>query len=225
MFYQPDIRVVIADTHFLFRRGMRALLGEAAGIEVIGEAASPDDVFGAIHTYAPDLLLLDAGLSGQNFEIVKQIGRERPEIRVLLLVTAAGPAPAALPQQTGTVNWVPKTASMPEMVKAIRNAAPPVNSSILNLANVHRRPVAPPLDGQRAPLRDLLTRREQEVLDLLMQGDTSREIAYSLSLSLKTVESHKFNLMRKLDVHSRSELVKLAMREQMSFYAHHLQEV
>lgn len=89
----------------------------------------------------------------------------------------------------------------------------------MNLARVHGQSVAPAAQFGRYQLRTLLTRREQEVLDSLMQGATSREIASALGLSLKTVESHKFNLMRKLDVHSRSELIKLALREQMSPYA------
>jgi two-component system, NarL family, response regulator NreC len=219
MFYQPDIRVVVADQHFLFRRGLRALLGEAAGIEVIGEAACLDDVLGAVHTHAPDLLLLDAGLSGADFQIIKQIGRERPEIRVLLLVAATENRTATHPEETGAFAWLPKEAPASDLVNAIRNAAPPSTSSILNLAKVHGRAVSPMAEPNRPTLKSLLTRREQEVLDLLMQAGTSREIAATLGLSLKTVESHKFNLMRKLDVHSRSELIKLALREQMSPYA------
>lgn len=201
---------------------MRALLGTVAGIEVIGEAASPDDVLGAVHTHAPDLLLLDTALSGSNFEIVKQIGRERPEIRVLLLVARNGAGMNPALEQTGASGIVPKEASAPELVSAIRRALPPEESSILNLARVHGRPVAPAPQPGRSSLKTLLTRREQEVLELLMQGATSREIASTLGLSLKTVESHKFNLMRKLDVHSRSELIKLALREQMSPYASEL---
>jgi two-component system, NarL family, response regulator NreC len=219
MFYQPDIRVVVADQHFLFRRGMRALLGDAAGIEVIGEAACLDDVLGAVHTHAPDLLLLDAGLSGADFQIVKQIGRERPEIRVLLLVAATETRTATQPEETGAFGWVAKEAPASELVNAIRNAAAPGTRSILNLAKVHGRAVAPVAEAARPALKSLLTPREQQVLDLLMQVGTSREIAATLGLSLKTVESHKFNLMRKLDVHSRSELIKLALREQMSPYA------
>jgi DNA-binding NarL/FixJ family response regulator len=219
MFYQSDIRVVVADPHFLFRRGMRALLGAAAGIEVIGEAASPDDILGAVHTHAPDLLLLDAGLSGANFEIVKQIGRERPEIRVLLLVAANGARVEMPLEQTGVFGIVPKEASASELVSAIRGASPPGESSILNLARVHDQSVAPAPQSHRSHLKSLLTRREQEVLDMLMQGATSREIASTLGLSLKTIESHKFNLMRKLNVHSRSELIKRTLRERMSPYA------
>jgi two-component system, NarL family, response regulator NreC len=219
MFYQPDIRVVVADQHFLFRRGMRALLGDAAGIEVIGEAACLDDVLGAVHTHAPDLLLLDAGLSGADFQIVKQIGRERPEIRVLLLVAATETRTATQPEETGAFGWVPKEAPASELVNAIRNAAAPGASSILNLAKVHGHAVAPVAEAARPALKNVLTPREQQVLDLLMRAGTSREIAATLGLSLKTVESHKFNLMRKLDVHSRSELIKLALREQMSPYA------
>lgn len=213
MFHQTDIRVVVADPHFLFRRGMRALLGEASGIEVIGEAGSREDVLGAVHTHAPDLLLLDTALSGANFEIVKEIRQKRPEVRVLLLVPGAGSLSTPL-EQTGAFGWMPKEASPSELVTAIRNASPAGDSCSLNLAKLH---------AQTGPacsrFKDLLTRREQEVLELLMQAGTSREIAETLGLSLKTVESHKFNLMRKLDVHSRSELIKLALREQLSPYA------
>jgi DNA-binding NarL/FixJ family response regulator len=219
MFHQSDIRVVVADAHFLFRRGMRALLGAAAGIEVIGEAASADDVLGAVRTHGPDLLLLDAALSGANFEIVKQIRRERPEIRVLLLAAPNDVAADTVIHQTGAFGVVPKDASASDLVRAVRRALAGAESSILNLARVHGQPVAPGTSSGRYQLRSLLTRREQEVLDSLMQGATSREIASTLGLSLKTIESHKFNLMRKLDVHNRSELIKLALREQMSPYA------
>jgi DNA-binding NarL/FixJ family response regulator len=219
MFHQSDIRVVVADPHFLFRRGMRALLGAAAGIEVIGEAASPDDVVGAVHAHAPDLLLLDAALSGANFEIVKQIGRERPETRVLLLIARDGGSLETGLEQTGAFGIVPKESPASELVSAVRRALPAGESSILNLARAHGQPVPPAAQSRRSTVKSLLTRREQEVLDLLMQGATSREIASTLGLSLKTIESHKFNLMRKLDVHSRSELIKLALREQISPYA------
>jgi DNA-binding NarL/FixJ family response regulator len=222
MFHQSEIRVVVADPHFLFRRGMRALLGAAVGIEVIGEAASPDDVLGAVHTHAPDLLLLAAALSGSNFGIVKQIRRERPEMRVLLLVARNGAVPDAVLGETGAFAVVPRDASASELVSAVRSALAAGESSILNLARVHGQSVAPAAPSARYQLRNLLTRREQEVLDSVMQGATSREIASTLGLSLKTVESHKFNLMRKLDVHSRSDLIKLALREQMSPYASEL---
>jgi DNA-binding NarL/FixJ family response regulator len=219
MFHQSDIRVVVADPHFLFRRGIRALLGAAAGIEVIGEAASPDDVMGAVHAHAPDLLLLDAALSGANFEIVKQIGRERPETRILLLVARNSAAVNTGLEQTAAFGIVPKEAPASELVNAVRRALPAEDSSIFNLARVHGQSGSPAPQSGRSTMKSLLTRRGQEVLELLMQGATSREIASTLGLSLKTIESHKFNLMRKLDVHSRSELIKLALREQMGSYA------
>jgi DNA-binding NarL/FixJ family response regulator len=219
MFHQPDIRVVVADQQFLFRRGIRALLAEAAGIHVVGEAASRDDVLGAVHTHAPDLLLLDAALTGADFEVVKQIGRERPEVRVLVLLAAHMAGAGTRPEQAGAFDWVPKGAPASELVSAIRKAAPSASSSILNLAKVHGPSIAPAAKPAHSGSKKVLTPREQEVLELLMQAGTSREIAATLGLSLKTVESHKFNLMRKLDVHSRSELVKLAVRERMTTYA------
>ena len=221
MFSESNIRVVVADRHFLFRKGMRALLQETPGIEVIGEAANPDEVVAAVHTHAPDVLLLDHELSSNDFDPVKQIGREHPGIRILLLVSAASTQTSSDSDDVGVFACIPKQAPAAELVNAIRNAAHSYGSSILNLARVHGQSITrgEPL---RSSLRELLTPREQEVISLLMRAATSRQIAATLGLSLKTVETHKFNLMRKLDVHSRSELIQLALREQIKPYANEM---
>jgi two-component system response regulator NreC len=218
MFRQSDIRVVVADRNFLFRRGMRALLQEAPGIQVMGEAANVDEVIEAVDRHTPHFLLLDHELSGKNFDVVTHVGREYPEVRVLLLVSATNAPTTSDAKDTGALGCIPKQAPVAELVNAIRNAAHSYSSSIMNLAKVHDQAILP-AQPVRPDVRGLLTPREQEVVSLLMRAATSREIAATLGLSLKTVETHKFNLMRKLDVHSRSELIQLAAREQIIPYA------
>jgi DNA-binding NarL/FixJ family response regulator len=207
---QSGIKVIVGDEHFLFRRGISSLLERSKGIRVIGEAATAEAVVGAVQTHAPDLALLDAALSGENFGLVKTLRRLRPHTNVLLLVDHPNVSAAELASEAGAIGYVARDASPAQMVEAIRRAA-------VYAAGDAGAPHEQPKAGNSAAqdFRSTLTRREREVLDMVIQGASSREIAASLALSVKTVEAHKFNLMRKLDVHSRSELMQLALRSQI----------
>ncbi len=214
---QSNVRVVVADEHVLFRAGLRMLLQKAAGFQII-EASTPDDTLDAVETHAPDLALLDAALSGNNFEVVKEIKRIHPHTRVLLLLAAGGESNAALAEEAGVSGCVSRQSSPDELVRTIQKSAPSVKSRPAFRKQVIRPAFNENSDANASKTHTPLTRREQEVLDLVMRGESSREIAETLSLSIKTVEAHKFNLMRKLDVHSRSELIRLALRTQINSY-------
>jgi len=198
----------------LFRKGERALLAEATGNRVIEEASTANDALGAVETHEPDLLLHDSALSGSGFELVKAVQRVQPHTRVLLMLASAGYQPAEVPDGVGVAACVSKESTSEKLVPAIRKMAPMQTSSLLDLANIHEA-ANRPFGGTS---KKALTPREQQVLDQLMRGATSREIAETLGLSLKTIDAHKFNLMRKLDVHSRGDLIKLAIRQQISSY-------
>lgn len=203
---QTTIKVVIADEHYLFRQGIKALLSSISEVQVVDEAATAAEALLLAETHSADLLMLDAALSDPHFDLVKRMKERRPQTQVLLVGNSEESLREELASEAGAAGWLARDWSAPDIVKAICQTVPQQPA----------RTVIKSLSGLQPEVT--LTRREQEVLQLLMAGSSSRDIANTLSLSVKTIEAHKFNLMRKLDVHSRGELIKVGIRNQISGY-------
>ncbi|MFZ0592408.1 MAG: response regulator transcription factor [Bryobacteraceae bacterium] len=207
---QSTIKVIIADEHYLFREGIKALLSSVSEVRVIEEATTAADAVRLAETHGADLLMLDAALSDPEFDLVKKMRETRPNTRVLLVSNSDVSAGVDLAAQAGAAGWLGRNWPAPEILKAIKQSVPLAANGASEGAKGSGASGSVTEAGEIA-----LTRREHEILQLLMLRRSSREIAATLALSVKTVESHKFNLMRKLDVHSRSELIKLAIRRQL----------
>ena len=204
---QTTIKVVIADEHYLFRQGIKALLSSVSDVQVVDEAATAAEALLLAETHSADLLMLDAALSDPLFDLVKRMKERRPQTQVLLVGNSGESSRGERASEAGAAGWLARDWAAPDIIKAICKTVPQQQPArtIVRTASAVQAEVT-------------LTRREQEVLRLLMGGNSSREIALALSLSIKTIEAHKFNLMRKLDVHSRGELIKVGIRNQISGY-------
>jgi len=207
------LRILIADDHEVARRCIRSLLEGHPGWEVCGEAPDGREAVSAAARLKPDLVLLDIGMPGLNgLDAARQIMAAEPDIRVLILtmhdseqvvreVLAAGARGFLLKSDAGR--------DLVNAVEALQNRRTFFTTKVAQL--VLEGYLRPPTDSDR-PVRSVLTPREREVIQLLAEGKTTKEVATTLNLSVKTAETHRTNLMRKLDLHSVVDLTLYAVR-------------
>jgi DNA-binding NarL/FixJ family response regulator len=211
------IRVLLADSQSLFREGIRALLSTEVDLEVVGEAASGAEAITSAAQLQPDLVLLDVGMPGIScFEATRQIRKARPETKVILLTMYEHEDYLLQGMDAGASAYVLKDSPSPQLVAAIRDVCHGgsyVSPRMLSRFVDHFRSKSFSRDSARKS--GVLTPREQEVLKMLAEGDSVKEVACRLDLSVKTVEAHKFNLMRKLDIHNKAQLVQYAIQRKV----------
>lgn len=206
------IRVLVADDHALFRAGVRKLLQSFEGMEVVGEAADGYEALRLSGAHRPDVLLMDIGMPGLNgVEAVARLTRETARPRVVILSMHTGEEHVLRAIRAGAAGYLLKDASPTELEGAVRAVArgeiylsPAISRYVVD--DYVRRGAA-----ERSPL-DRLTSRQREVLQLIAEGNTTKAIATRLGLSVKTVETHRAQLMERLDTHDIPALVRLAIR-------------
>jgi DNA-binding NarL/FixJ family response regulator len=206
------IRVLVADDHALFRAGVRKLLQSFEGVEVVGEAGDGQEALELSGARRPDVLLMDIGMPGLNgVEAAARLTREGPRPRVVILSMHTGEEHVLRAIRAGAAGYLLKDAKPAELEAAVRAAArgeiylsPAISRYVVE--DYVRRGGADP-----GPL-DRLTPRQREVLQLIAEGNTTKAIASRLGLSVKTVETHRAQLMERLDVHDVAALVRLAIR-------------
>ncbi|MHB1319246.1 MAG: response regulator [Anaerolineae bacterium] len=201
-------RVLIVDDHGILRAGLRALLAEEPELTVVGEAGDGAHALRLARAVRPDVVLMDIGLPDMDgLEVTRALLKVQPGVRVLILTMYEDGALLHAAIEAGAAGYIIKRAVEDELVSAIRAVLrgdlyvhPALTRALLTS------------EVEQSPARDTgpLTPREAEVLSLLAAGHTNREIAEQLVLSVRTVESHRANLMGKLDLHSRAELVQYA---------------
>jgi two-component system response regulator NreC len=207
--------VLVADDHTILRDGIRLLLGSQPDIEVVGEAADGRDAYFKTDELRPHVVLMDIGMPVWNgLDATQQIKRAFPEIRVLILTQHDNDEYVYRILQAGASGYVLKRAAGAELVSAIRNVYRGnafIYPSMANalLSDYLRRAEA----GEERASYDGLTDRERQILKMIAEGCTSQQIADLLCLSVKTVQAHRGNLMEKLNMHDRTELVKYAIRK------------
>jgi two-component system, NarL family, response regulator NreC len=202
------IRSLLADDHVMLRQGLRALL-EQAGMVVIGEASDGQEALRLAHAQPPDVAVLDIGMPHLNgIETARRLRGVLPQTKIVLLTMHTDDPYVLEAMQAGAVGYVLKTQAALDIVQAIRDV---VQGGIYLSPRVSRAVVQAYLTRSDLP-PDPLTSREREILQLIAEGQTTKEIAWSLDLSVKTVESHRINLMRKLDIHETATLVRYAIR-------------
>src|SRR6202012_604869 len=210
------IRVLLIDDHTLFRQGIRTLMASESDMEIAGEAATAADAVTAASALRPDVVLMDIGMPGMSsFEATRQIRKEHPEIRVLFLSMYDDEDYLAECVEIGANGYVLKDSPADQLITAIREVYR--GGSYLS-----PRLLTKLVDGFRngngstlQPRFGTLTKREREILKLLAEGKSVKEIATEFDLSVKTVEAHKFNLMRKLDIHNKAQLVQYAIQKKI----------
>ena len=211
------IRVLLTDDHTLFRHGIRTLLSAEPDIEVVGEAANADDAVALAPQVRPDIVLMDVGMAGMSsFEATRQIRKQRPETRVVFLSMYDDDDYLAESVEIGASGYILKESPAEQLLQAIREVHRGGNYLSPRLLT---RLVDDFRSQGRSPARQTrlgtLTKREREITKLLAEGMSVKEVAAHFDLSVKTVEAHKFNLMRKLDIHNKAQLVQYAIQKKI----------
>jgi len=211
------IRVFLTDDHTLFRQGVRTLISAEPDMEVVGEAANAGDAVALAEQIHPDVVLMDIGMAGMSsFEATRQIRRHRAGTQVLFLSMYDDEDYLAECVEVGAGGYLLKDSPADQLLTAIREVQRGGNylspRLLTRLVDDFRMQSKSPI---RQPRFGTLTKREREILKLLAEGKSVKEIATAFDLSVKTVEAHKFNLMRKLDIHNKAQLVQYAIQKKI----------
>ncbi len=209
------IRLLLIDDHAVVRTGLRMLLESEADIEIAGEAGTAAEGLTAAAALSPDVVLMDIGLPDRSgIEAAREIKARAPSTAIVALTIHEDEEYFFKMLEAGASGYVPKRAAPEELVTAIRAAARGEVYLYPSLAKLLVKDyIAQEPTGAAARMLDGLTPREQEVLELLAEGAGNADIADRLHISPKTVARHRENIMGKLNLHSRSELVKYAIRK------------
>jgi two-component system response regulator NreC len=208
-------RLLLVDDHAVVRSGLRMLLEPEADFEIVGEAGSGREALKAVAEMRPDIVLMDIGLPDiSGIEAAAEIKRLRPETAIVALTIHEDEEYFFKMLAAGASGYVPKRAAPEELLTALRAAATGEVYLYPSLAKLLVTDyLAQDSAARQAEALDGLTDREHEVLAHLADGASNGEIAETLSISPKTVARHRENIMRKLGLHSRTELVKYAIRK------------
>jgi two-component system, NarL family, response regulator NreC len=210
------IKIVLADDHQIVRQGVKALLESQSDFDVVGEAGDGISVITITHRLKPDILVLDLMMPGLNgLEVTKRIAKVSPHTRVIILSMYMNEPYVIEALRNGAYAYILKESNISDLVRAIREVA------------AGRHYLSPPLSeraieaylektkGNSLDLYDTLTTREKEVFQLVVEGHGNPEIATRLFISGRTAETHKANLMRKLGLHTQTDLIKYALKRGM----------
>lgn len=209
----PRHRLLIAEDHTILTVGLRVLLGNEPDLEVISAAANGHDTVQMVGEFAPDLVMMDFDpQQTHSADAIAEIGKRYPKTRILVLTQHKSEESIRAALRAGAHGYVLKDASDAELITAVRSVlagnvylSPSISDAVLSAFLVGGKP-----HGARSDLNSL-TSRERQILKLVAEGYTSKYIAKHLSLSVKTVEKHRSNLMRKLDLHNVSALTTFAI--------------
>ncbi len=205
------IKILVVDDHAIMRDGIRALLDLHDDIEIVGEASEGKEAIEKTRELMPDVVVMDIAMPGMDgIEATRRIRKRNPTAKVLVLTQYDNKEYVLSVIKAGAAGYVPKRALGSELVSAIRTVHkgdsflyPSVAAALIE--DYRRQTEVEPYDR--------LTEREREILKLIAEGHTSREIANMLFVSVKTVQGHRMKIMEKLDLHNRTELIKYAMRK------------
>jgi DNA-binding NarL/FixJ family response regulator len=205
------IRVVLADDHALVRAGMRSLLGGMTDVQVVGEASSGEEALALAEREKPDVVLMDIAMKGMTgLDAAARLRERQAGVRVIILSMHAGEEYVLQALRAGAVGYLLKDAATGELELALRSVmrgeswfSPAVSRQVVE-GYVQR------VGGEGAA--DVLTARQREVLRLVAGGKSTKEIAYDLNLSVKTVETHRAQIMERLGIRDVAGLVRYALR-------------
>ncbi len=209
------VKLLVADDHKIFRQGIKKLLEEEPDLQVVGEAADGREAVKKATELKPDVILMDIAMANLNgLEATKQIKKVLPDVKVIMLTMHKNEEYVLQSFQAGASGYILKEGAVEELVSAIRSIhqdksvlSPSISKTLID-AYLRKMET-----GKTETPFDLLTDREREVLQLIAEGYTNREVAKSLFISVKTVEAHRAHIMQKLNIHEIAKLVKYAIQK------------
>ena len=209
------IRLLLVDDHAVVRSGLRMLLENESDIAIAGEAGKAGEALEAVAALAPDVVVMDIGLPDMSgIEVTQRIKQNWPQVAVVALTIHEDEEYFFKMIQAGASGYIPKRAAPEELLTAIRAAAAGEVYLYPSLAKLLVKDyISGGKEAEELDALNMLTEREQEVLAHLADGANNQEIADVLSISPKTVARHRENIMHKLNLHSRTELVRYAIRK------------
>ena len=215
MLLKEKYRIVIAEDHTILREGLRALLSSNPAFEIVGEAEDGLDAIRCVEDLMPDLVLIDLTMPRMNgIAVIKELKRRWPEIKTMALTVHRTEEDILASLQAGADGYVLKDANYDELLMAIKNVLS--GKSYLS-PGVSKRVIEGYVEGKKSlgckSSWDTLTQREKEILKLIAEGYKNKGIADYLCISVKTVDKHRTNLMRKLDLHNASALTTFAIEK------------
>jgi two-component system response regulator NreC len=208
-FGRRKIRCLIVDGHALVRHGMRRLLEDEPDIEVVEEAGSADEALQKVGLHQPDVVLMDTAMPGvASPDVVRLVQHASPQTKLIFLTGHQDNQSALRGLQAGAMGYVHKDTQAANLIQAMRDAQRGIRYVSPQVLQQVRKDV--PSTTSVKPTT--LTQREEEIVKLLAQGHSVKTSAQMLGVSAKTVEAHKFNLMRKLGIHNKAQLVTYAIQ-------------
>jgi two-component system, NarL family, response regulator NreC len=208
------IRIVLADDHQIVRQGVKVLLENESDFEVVGEAGDGTTALAITGKLNPDILVADLMMPGLNgLEVTRRVGRASPDTKVIILSMYMNEPYVIEALRNGAYGYVLKESNIADLARAIREVSagrhylsPPLSERAIEAYLEKTR-------GASLDLYDTLTTREKEVLQLAVEGRGNAEIATRLYISVRTAETHRGNLMRKLGLHTQTDLIKYALKK------------
>lgn len=205
-----SIRIVLADDHAIVREGLKRIVSDVADFQVVGEAADGTEVMRTVRATDFDVLVLDLSMPGRSgMELIKLVKAEKPRVRILVLSMHQEMQYAVRAIKSGASGYLTKESAAALLEQAIRKIA---GGGAYISAEVAEQLALGAMPGSDAPAHETLSDREFEVFRLLVAGEAVSDIAAKLNLSVKTVSTHKANLMQKLGLANQTELVRYALK-------------
>ncbi|MFN8415778.1 MAG: response regulator transcription factor [Cytophagaceae bacterium] len=209
------IRIVIADDHVLLRDGVKSLLINQLGADIVGEASDGESAVNTILDTIPDIALLDLNMPIKNgIQVIKEVKEVNPNIKCMILSMHEDPEYIIKSVQAGAMSYLLKNADHSEIIMAVKQVSSGNKYFNANVSNI----LINGLSNTREPeesLEHILTTRETEVLKEVAEGLSTKMIAEKLNISTRTVETHRINIMKKLKAQNTAELIKIAMENKI----------
>jgi DNA-binding NarL/FixJ family response regulator len=207
------IRLVLADDHTIVREGLKQLLGAAGDLQVVGEAQNGHEVIERIRALDFDVLLLDMSMPGKSgIELIRQVHAEKPKLRILVLSMHEEHQYAVRAIRAGAAGYLTKESASRQLVDAIRKVA--AGGAFIS-SEVAQQLALGAMPGATGPLHASLSDREFQIFQLIASGKSVSDIAERLNLSVKTVSTHKANVLQKMNMSTQAELIRYALTHRL----------
>jgi DNA-binding NarL/FixJ family response regulator len=207
------IRIVVADDHTIVREGLKQILTAAGDLEVVAEAQNGFEVMDRVRALDFDVLLLDMSMPGKSgIELIKQVHAEKPRLRILILSMHEEHQYAVRAIRAGAAGYLTKEGASAQLVSAIRRVA---GGGAYISADVAEQLALGAMPGAKGPPHSTLSDREFQIFRMIAEGRSVSDIAERLNLSVKTVSTHKANILQKMNMSTQAELIRYALTHRL----------